>query len=74
MNETARQPQPFSLLIRLAVLLAVAALGCMLFFLGKAFSPWTLGVGVIFGVPLLLIAMALYLVQVVRDLRRQGDL
>ena len=74
MNDSAHHPQPFSLLIRLAVLLAVAALGCILVFLANGFSPWTLGVGAVLGVPLLIAAMTLYLVRVVLDLRRKGDL
>ena len=62
------------LLIRLAVLIAIAGLGCMLFYLARGFSPLTFGVGILLGVPLLLIAMVLYVVQVIRNLHQRGSL
>jgi uncharacterized membrane protein len=72
---TDPKPQPnVSLLIRLAVLIAIAALGCMLFYLTCGFSPWTFGVGILLGVPLLVIAMLFYIIQVVRDIHGRGAL
>lgn len=72
---TDSEPRPNrSLLVRVAVLIAIAGLGCMLFYLTCGFSPWTFGVGILLGVPLLVVAMLLYIVQVLRDLHRRGAL
>jgi len=62
------------LLIRLAVLFAVAGLVCILVYLSRGFSPWTFGVGILLGVPLLLVGMLLFAVHVIRDLRQRGAL
>jgi len=61
-------------LMRLAVLSAIAGLGCILVYLSRGFSPWTFGVGILLGVPLLLVSMLLFVVQVLRDLRQRGAL
>ena len=68
------QKHPKSRLMRLAVLFAIAGLGCILVYLSRGFSPWTFGVGILLGVPLLLVGMLLFVVQVLRDLRQRGAL
>ena len=68
------QKHPESRLMRLAILLAIAGLGCILVYLSRGFSPWTFGVGILLGVPLLLVGMLLFVVQVLRDLRQRGAL
>jgi hypothetical protein len=73
MSDSARHPN-VRLFVRVAVLIAIAGLGCILFYLVRGFSPWTFGVGILLGVPLLMAAMVLYVVQVVRDLRQRGTL
>lgn len=61
-------------LVRTAVVCALIALLGMLSFLWRGFAPWSLGVGVFLSAPLLLVAMGLYIVAVVQDLRQQGIL
>jgi fatty acid desaturase len=69
------QQRPESrLLMRLAVLFAIAGLGCILVYLSRGFSPWTFGLGILLGVPLLLVGMLLFAIQVFRDLRHRGAL
>ena len=68
------QKHPDSRLMRLAILLAIAGLGCILVYLSRGFSPWTFGVGILLGVPLLLVGMLLFVVHVLRDLRHRGAL
>ena len=46
----------------------------VLLFLWSGFAPWSVGVGLFFGAPLLIIAVMLYLIAVVRDLRQRGAL
>jgi len=59
-------------LARAAVVLALLGLLGVLLFLAAGFSPWSVGLGAFLGMPLLLLAMALYLAVAVRDLRRHG--
>ena len=61
-------------LVRLAVLLALAGLCCVLLFLLAGFAAWSVGLGVFLGFPLMLAAVVLYLAAVVRDLRRREAL
>ena len=68
------QKLPESRLMRLAVLFAIVGLGCILVYVSRGFSPWTFGVGILLGVPLLLVGMLLFVVQVLRDLRQRGAL
>lgn len=60
--------------VRYAVLFAMAGLICVLLFLVFGFAPWSVGLGVFLGFPLLMVAVVLYLVAVVRDLRRRNVL
>lgn len=59
-------------LARAAVVLALLGLLGVLLFLAHGFSPWSVGLGAFLGMPLLLLAMALYLAAAFRDLRRHG--
>jgi len=52
----------------------VVGLGCLGVFLWADFSAWSVGVGVLAGIPLTGTAMALYVIAVVRELRRHGEL
>ena len=61
-------------LVRVSVLCALTGLVCVVVFLWHGFAAWTLGVGVYLGFPLLLAAALLYLLAVLRDLRRLGAL
>jgi hypothetical protein len=56
-------------LIRIAAILAVVGLVFMLFFFVLGFRPWTIGLGVFVGGPAVMLAIAMYVVAVVRDLR-----
>ncbi len=60
--------------IRRAVVCTLVGLVCVLLFLLFGFQPWSVGIGVFLGFPLLLVGMGLYLVAVVRDLRRRDVL
>jgi len=60
-------------LLRTAVVLAIAGLICLLIFLLSGFAAWSVGIGVFLGMPLLL-ALVLYVLVVIRDLRRRGAL
>ena len=64
---------PKSLIVRIAVICAVAGLLCALVFLWRGFTPWSL-ISVLLGYPLLIAALLLYLFAVARDLRRHGVL
>lgn len=68
------QKLPESRIMRLAVLFIIVGLGCILVYLSRGFSQWTFGVGILLGVPLLLVGMLLFVVQVLRDLRKRGAL
>lgn len=57
------------LLLRVSVWIALAGLSCLAFFLWRRLSIVSLGIGVVLGVPLILLAVVLYLIAVVRDLR-----
>ncbi len=61
-------------LLRTAVVLAIAGLGCLLAFLLRGFAAWSVGIGIFLGVPLLMAALVLYVLVVIRDLRRRGAL
>lgn len=53
------------------MLVGLAGLGV---FLWADFSAWSVGVGALMGIPLTLTAMTLYVITVVRELRRHGEL
>ncbi len=61
-------------LLRTAVVLAIVGLICLLIFLLSGFAAWSVGIGIFLGVPLLLVALVLYVLVVIRDLRRRGAL
>ncbi len=61
-------------LLRTAVVLAIVGLICLLIFLLSGFAAWSVGLGIFLGVPLLLVALVLYVLVVIRDLRRRGAL
>jgi len=61
-------------LLRLAAVLALVGLGCVLIFLMFGFLPWTVGVGLFLGIPVLGVAMLIYLYVVVRNLKQHGQL
>lgn len=60
--------------VRWAVLCTLAGLTCVLLFLLFGFEPWSVGIGVFLGFPLLLGGIGLYLAGVVHDLRRRQAL
>ena len=60
--------------LTLAVNCAIAGLTCMLLFLWYGFGAWTMGLGTFVGVPLLMLAMVLYISAVVTDLKMRGAL
>ncbi len=54
-----------------AVVCEFAGLICVLYYLLSGFGPATMGIGFFIGAPLLMLALVLYLIAVVRDLRRR---
>ena len=63
-----------SRLIRTAVVLALIGLLLVLLFLCFGFRPWSMGIGVFLGGPVLLSAVVLYIIAVIGDLRRRDVL
>ncbi len=61
-------------LLRAAVVLAIIGLSCLLIFLLSGFAAWSVGIGIFLGVPLLMVALLLYILVVIRDLRQRGAL
>lgn len=57
-------------LIRIAVLVGSIGLACLLIYLVVGFQPWSVGVGIFLGFPLLTAAIVIYIVAVVKDLKR----
>lgn len=58
------------MLIRLSVILGCIGLFCVLLFLIAGFEAWSVGVGVFFGFPVLIAAVVIYVIAVVRDLKK----
>jgi uncharacterized membrane protein YgaE (UPF0421/DUF939 family) len=58
----------------LAVNCALAGLVCILLFLWNGFGAWSMGLGTFIGIPLLLLAIVLYVSAVAFDLKRRGAL
>ena len=52
----------------------IVGLLCVTCYLWQGFGVWSFGIGILLGVPILIIGMGLYLVAVLRDLRRHGIL
>ena len=73
MNHYSESPK-ISGLLSLAVNCAVLGLGCILLFLWKGFGAWSMGLGMFVGMPLLAVAVLLYVVSVARDLKQRGAL
>jgi len=61
-------------LIGIAVDLALVGLVCVYLFLWHGLGAWSMGLGMFIGMPLLLIAILLYVVAVARDMKRRGAL
>jgi hypothetical protein len=61
-------------LIGTAVNIALVGLVCVLLFLWNGMGAWSMGLGMFVGMPLLVIALLLYVVAVARDMRRRGAL
>lgn len=61
-------------LLRTAVICTIVGLASVLLFLWEGFAWYTVGVGIFFGIPMLIIGIGTYLVAVIRDLRRRGAL
>jgi hypothetical protein len=60
--------------LTLAVNCAIVGLACVLLFLWHGFGAWTMGLGTFVGMPLLLLAVLLYIGAVVTDLKTWGAL
>lgn len=60
--------------VALAVNCAIAGQACVLLFLWKGFGPWTMGLGTFVGLPLLGIALVLYVGAILTDLKTRGTL
>jgi hypothetical protein len=61
-------------LIGTAVNFALVGLVCVLLFLWHGMGAWSMGLGMFVGMPLLVIALFLYVVAVARDMKRRGAL
>jgi hypothetical protein len=61
-------------LIGIAVDIALVGLVCVYLFLWHGMGAWSMGLGMFIGMPLLLIAILLYVVAVARDMKRRGAL
>jgi len=61
-------------LIGIAVDIALIGLVCVYLFLWHGLGAWSMGLGMFIGMPLLLIAILLYVVAVARDMKRRGAL
>ncbi len=68
---TSEEATVINKLVRIAVVCALTGLLSVLLFLWSGFAPWSVGVGLFFGGPLLVIAVILYLIAVARDLRHR---
>jgi hypothetical protein len=58
--------------LTLAVYSALAGLVCVLLFLWYGFGAWTMGLGTFVGIPLLGLAVLLYVGAVVTELKQRG--
>lgn len=67
-------PEPANRLLRIAVIVALVGLCLLALFLIFGFLPWTVGIGMFIGMPLIVLAMLLYAIAVVIDLRQRGAL
>ena len=72
--ETTQRSPWVQRLIRIAVIFAIIGLACVSFFILIGFQPLSVGLGIMLGIPLLLLALLCYCIAVVLDLRTQGEL
>ncbi len=61
-------------LTSIAVNIALVGLVCVLLFLWHGMGAWSMGLGMFVGMPLLVIALLLYVIGVARDLKQRGAL
>ena len=77
-NEETKQSVGGSAWVRrqlaLAVNCAIVGLVCVLLFLWHGLGAWSMGLGTFIGIPLLVIALLLYISAVAADLKRRGAL
>ncbi len=57
-------------LIRLSVVFGLLGLCCVFLFLLFGFKAWSVGIGIFLGLPLLIAGIVLYIIAVIRDLRK----
>ncbi len=60
--------------LALAVQCALVGLLCVFLFLWHGFGAWSMGLGNFVGIPLIVLAVLLYLSAVAFDLKRRGAL
>jgi uncharacterized membrane protein len=60
--------------LRLAIGCTIVGLLCVIFYLWRGFGVWSFGIGILVGIPMLVVGMGLYVAAVMRDLRRHGIL
>lgn len=70
----ARKQSRVARLVRFSVILAIIGLVFVLTFLLAGFNAVTVGLGVFVGIPVLMAATVVYLVAVIRDLKRHDIL
>lgn len=59
------------MLVRTAILCTMAGMLLTLIFLIFGFRSWSVGVGVFLGMPVMILGMGLYVIAVIRDLRKR---
>jgi len=63
-----------TLLLRCARHCTSVGLLCIAFYLWQGFNVWSFGVGILFGIPILVVGIGMYLLVVFCDLRKRGVL
>jgi hypothetical protein len=61
-------------LLRPVIGCTIVGLLCVTFYLWQGFGVWSFGIGILVGIPMLVVGMGLYVVAVIRDLRRRDIL
>ncbi len=72
MGTTERDRGRINKMIRVAVVMAVIGLLCVFAVLWRGFAPWSMGVGMFIGMPLIITAIIIYLFAVIRDMKDHG--
>ena len=62
--------QNINKLIRISVILGCIGLFCMLLFLIYGFEAWSVGIGMFLGFPILMVALVIYIIAVIKDLKK----